>query len=212
MKENDCKCGEKKCNNNCCSWNCPCKMKANSCHRCCPERNDLDISGRVVVNPVVDKVPCGTTIYSSNECNFKNQNNIMLLDTFNKKKSCSNSNHSIFLGRNVAKNTEKNDVLAEFGGISSESNNINGSIKFIAKEDFKCHHQSTKANIELNNKCVANFQEINGTPNVGTATLTLSVFINCPPDGNFKEGTLALLKVDNKYTLIVFDGRNWVQV
>lgn len=202
---------------------------------------NVQIQGRLVVNQVVDRIPAGTTLYSSNESKEKCErnrihgNNYILLDSVSNaaqsekewdKKPChwcsgcaKNHNvedkgkkrrhHSVFLGRSVSEETLKNDVLAEFGGISSNSQHINGSLKFIAKDDFDCNYTPTKATIEIDNKTVAIFQEVSSVPNLGTATITLSIFYCDPPRGCFKEGTIALLHRNKGFCLIVYDGKDW---
>lgn len=232
--------------------------KSQSPERGCRERHDrsrcecsrgqeaertenVQIQGRLIVNQVVDKIPAGTTLYTSNETkercdkNRVNGNNYILLDSVSNaaqsekecdKKPChccsgcaknkclegrekKQRNHSVFLGRSVSKETHKNDVLGEFGGISSNSDHINGSLKFIAKDDFDCEYTPTKATIEIDNKTVAIFQEVSSVPNLGTATITLSIFYCDPPCGSFKEGTIALLNKNKCFSLIVYDGRDW---
>jgi hypothetical protein len=181
-------------------------------------KSNFEVKGKLLVNSIADKLPIGTTIYSSNvECHsVKNDNNYILVDTVSvvNKNDClkENKNHSVFLGRNVNDETKKGDILSEFGGISSNSDHINGSIKVVAKDDFDCNYSPTKINVEVNNKTVASFQEIANTPNFGTATITLSVYYCEPPCGNFKEGTIALLNKNKCFSLIVYNGKEWVKL
>lgn len=192
---------------------CECKQNTGS--------KDLVVDGHLIVNEIADRLPSETTIYSSNIVHnqVKKGNNYMILDTIvqpdgslsNKDNYLLNNKHSVFLGRNVSKTTPKGQILAEFAGISSNSNNINASLKFITKEKFQRENQnqSTKANIEINNQTVASFQQVNNVANMGTGSITLSIYYNNPPEGLFKEGTIALLKRDNMYCLIVFNGSDW---
>jgi hypothetical protein len=180
---------------------------------------DLRVCGSVIVNDIVDKVPKETTVYTSNiiDNHIINDNNYVLVDTVVHppcEHNCSRpeNNHSVFLGRNIANQTQKGHVLAEFAGISSNSNNINGSLKFIAKENFCADKKGTKANIEINNQAVASFQELNNVANMGTATITLSIYYNNPPSGVFKEGTIALIKTKSMYSLVIYNGCDWVKL
>lgn len=206
-RRNNCDCQKYKqtCDSSSSSDECECTKKQNEL------KKHTHINGRIVVNNQISNIPCGTTIYTSNIPHYKDDNNIILNDTCSNNK-CNSNNHSIFLGRNVSCQTNKGDTLAEFGGISSNSTHINGSIKFNAENTFKsngqCQYTPTNATIELNNKTIASFHNICDNTNIQTDTITLKIY-TCLPQGHFKEGTLAILKTNLGYKLIIYNGKEW---
>lgn len=186
----------------------------------CSKCSQMSNQKRVVVNNRLDRIPSGTSIYSSNVVCFddienpigESDNNIILLDAYNVENKTESSSHSLFIGRNM-NDVQPNQTICEFGGMTRQSTHLNGSIKFKTSDNIPPNVTTipTVSAIELNGKEVTTFRNINtDITNTYTDSITMKIFNNSiPSNTNVPEGTIALFKNAQGYKLIIFNGTGW---